>query len=195
MEARLIYLFVFILLLAIAIILQKSFCFICDASTATPKPYSYSRVQLVWWTFIILASIIATILASAQIPKLDESTLILLGIGSITTIAAKTIDISDDANQTPTSPVLSKNEPSQGFWLDILSDKSGVSIHRFQAMVFNLVFGAWFIYQTVLHLKGIGSNTPMDAINKIIPPIETSNLVLLGISAGTYAALKTTENK
>jgi len=32
-------------------------------------------------------------------------------------------------------------------------------------------------------------------INGIIPVITNNNLILLGLSAGTYVALKTTENK
>lgn len=211
MDARLIYLFVFILLFVLAYILQKKFSIICDTSIQTPKTYSYSRLQLLWWTFIVFASFITITLASGQIPTFDSSTIILLGIGAATTATARITDISDrnkyDADmakaltaqakgESATMPeLLNKDFKSEGFWLDILSDKNGVSIHRLQALVFNLVFGLWFIYQSVLHLKGINAQTPVSVLNNIIPVIGENNLILLGLSAGTYAALKTTENK
>jgi hypothetical protein len=226
MDARIIYVIVFACLFLFAIWLQKKFCIICDATSVKPKPYSYSRLQLLWWTFIVFASFISILIASGQIPTLDSSTLILLGIGALTTASARIVDISDEANQvnntvTPTAPPvaivpsadpdqpvpavvvapvtvtppLSKDMPSQGFWLDILSDRNGLSIHRLQALVFNLLFGAWFVYQSVTHLKGIGPLTPLNILSSIMPVITQPNLILLGLSAGTYVALKSTENK
>lgn len=219
MKAGLIYLIVAVFFLVTAVVLQKRYCILCDASTARPKPFSFSRVQLTWWTFIILASFVSVILATGEIPTLDDSTLVLLGIGAMTHIASRAIDVSDNAgavapvNQVapvagvadpgdpvpappaPEAPVLSINYPSEGFWLDILSDKYGVSIHRFQAFVFNLVFGVWFIYKTAVNLKGITVDSTISKINAVIPVIGTNNLILLGLSAGTYAALKITENR
>ncbi|KAA5532149.1 hypothetical protein F0919_15220 [Taibaiella lutea] len=228
MDARLIYVIVFACLFFLAIWLQKRFCIICDATSVKPKPYSYSRLQLLWWTFLVFASFISILIASGTIPTLDSSTLILLGIGALTTASARIVDISDEANQAnniqannivtplpnlnqpadpnqpvqavapapvPATPPLSKNKPSQGFWLDILSDNNGISIHRLQALVFNLLFGTWFIYQSILHLKGVGASTPLETLSSIMPVISKNNLILLGLSAGTYVALKTTENK
>jgi hypothetical protein len=230
MDARLIYVIVFTCLFFLAMWLEKRFCIICDATSVKPKPYSYSRLQLLWWTFLVFASFIAILIASGKIPTLDNSTLILLGIGALTSASARIVDISDEANQannntvTPpanlnpstdtnqltdpnqpvqavapapvvTTPPLSKNFPSQGFWLDILSDNNGVSIHRLQALVFNLLFGVWFIYQSIMHLKGVGALTSIDTLSSIMPVISRNNLILLGLSAGTYVALKSTENK
>src|ERR1700712_56873 len=98
MKPTTIYILVFVLLLALAIYLQKRFCILSNQSSAHPKPYSFSRWQLVWWTFIIFASLISLMLASGQIPTFTESTLILLGIGSLTTISATLIDITDNNN-------------------------------------------------------------------------------------------------
>lgn len=206
MNARIIYLIVFIALFLLAIFLQKKYGIINDSSSAKPKSYSYSRLQLLWWTFIVFASFITIALATGQIPDLDTSTLILIGIGSLTTASARITDISDQsnydaatqtANATSTTPpaTLNKDQPSEGFLLDILSDKNGVSIHRLQAFMFNLIFGIWFIYQSVYHLKGIGPKATAALIDSIIPVISNNNLILLGLSAGTYIALKTTENK
>lgn len=224
MDARLIYAIVFACLFFFAVWLQKKFGIICDASAAKPKPFSYSRLQLLWWTFIVFATFITILIASGKIPTLDTSTLLLLSIGALTTASARLVDLSDEANQAkkmaalpavppadpdqaanpapPVAPVpavvvspLSKDMKSEGFWLDILSDKNGISIHRLQVVVFNILFGAWFIYQSVIHLKGIGPITPIGVLSSIMPVISENNLILLGLSAGTYVAMKTTENK
>lgn len=176
------------------ILLQLRYSIISDSSTAAPKPYSLARVQLVWWTFIILSSFISIVLASGQIPTFDNSTLILLGIGSLTTASARIIDISDKQNP-PSVSVTSVNQTSQGFLLDILSDNNGVSIHRLQAFVFNLVFGVWFIYKCYKGIPHATTAASSDTINSLIPVITNNNLILLGLSAGTYVALKSAENK
>jgi hypothetical protein len=135
----------------------------------------------------------------------------LLGIGSLTTASARIIDISDEnsykaaeaaaistaqtANPTPPPEKLSKDQKSDGFWLDILSDKTGISIHRLQAFMFNFIFGLWFIYYSVKQLKDLTYSSGSDIVNGIMPVISDNNLILLGVSAGTYAALKSTENK
>jgi len=189
-----IYLLVLAALFVAIILLQKLYCFICDASTVTPRPYSFARVQLVWWTFIVLSLLISIVIASGQIPMLPDSTLILLGIGSLTTVSARIIDISDKQNP-PASGIVSVNQPSQGFFLDILSDNTGVSIHRMQAFVFNLLFGCWFIYKSYQLIPGATVITCPDKINGLIPIVTPNDLILLGLSAGTYVALKSTENK
>jgi len=157
-----------------------------DTSNQSSQPYSWSRVQLAWWTIIILSSFIAVLWKEPEhiAPALDYSIVILLGISSVTTATAKVIDL-------PTQGVPSIQSISRNFFLDILSDNSGVSISRFQTVVFNLVFGIWFIAVVAHNLNAI----PPGGINFIIPHIENTNLALLGLSSATYAAVKTTENK
>lgn len=156
-----------------------------DTSKATGhQPYSWARVQLAWWTVIVLASFIAILWHMGVAPTLNSSTVILLGISAATTATARVIDISDETN------LLTRHQDDFGknFFLDILSDQNGVSVSRFQTVVFNLVFGIWFIS---IVLKCLNSG---DADN-IMPVITDNNLILLGLSTATYAAMKTTENK
>lgn len=197
MNAQLIYALTAALLLAIVVLLQLKWHLIDDPSTANPRPFSFSRVQLVWWTFIVLSAFISILVSTGEIPTFDQSTLILLGIGVLTTGGASIIDISDAraAAQAGTSTQLSANQPSEGFLLDILSDNGGVSIHRLQAFVFNLVIGLWFIYKCVVHMKGLGVGCCTSDIDGVMPVITDRNLVLLGLSSGAYVALKTGENK
>lgn len=218
MNAHLIYVITLVLSLLFIAYLQMKFGLLKDNSSNAVKPYSLARTQLIWWTWLILSAIIAIICASGDIPDLDQSTLILLGIGSATTVSARLIDISDYQNAqnaqttaqnttsattgnttttttttTTSTPTLSRDMGSEGFFVDILSDKNGISVHRLQIVAFNAVFGLWFIYKTFMNIKGL--NTQATDVDTIIPIFNTNNLILLGVSAGTYAALKATENK
>jgi hypothetical protein len=233
MSGQFIFLLSLLFFLCLIIILQLKFGLLKDNSTSATRSYSLARTHLVWWTFIILSSILAVVWGSGQLPTLSDSTLILLGIGSLTTISSRITDISDDnkAAVAGNSSSIVRNTPSEGFFLDILSDSDGVSVHRLQAVVFNAVFGVWFIYEVFKQIKGIGPNSFMDKadvtaattklaallhatptpdiqaailklqaaikatpINDIMPAFDNNNLILLGMSAGTYVALKTTEN-
>jgi hypothetical protein len=179
---------IFVLLFALVYFFDRYYFMLRDNSTALPRPYSFSRVQLAWWSVIILASFISIIILRGAIPTFDTSTLYLLGISSATTIGATLIDISDQTNPNLTG--LGQNIKGDNLILDILSDKNGVNVHRFQTVIFNIVFGIWFILYVVTHVNN--STIVTDAI---IPVISSNNLILLGVSSGLYTALKTTENK
>ena len=147
--------------------------------------YSWSRVQLAWWTLIVLSAFATILLVYRSAPDLDGSTLILIGISTATIAMARTIDVNDQDKLQ----ALEKQD-SEGLLIDILSDQTGVSIPRFQTVLFNLVFGIWFIGEVLTNLLQM----PGGGINTIMPAITTNNLILLGLSSATYAALKTTEN-
>ena len=173
--------------LSIAVgICERKWCMLRDPSKQSPRPYSWSRVQLAWWSIIILSSFIAVLWAEPQhiAPTLDYSVVILLGISAVTTTTAKVIEVSEAV-----SPML--QSPGENFFFDILSDNNGVSIARFQTVVFNLVFGIWFIAVVAHNLPA----PPKGDISLIIPHIDNTNLALLGLSSATYAAMKTAENK
>ncbi len=187
MSPQLIFWLIFIALLAIVIYFDVRYSMLRDISSANRKPYSFARVQLTWWSVIILASFVSILASKGIAPTFDTSTLILLGISSATTAAARIIDRSDQSNPNITR---TQNENSENLFLDILSDEKGVSIHRFQTVVFNIVFGIWFICTVLYYLSHFPDN-----VDKIIPVITENNLILLGLSSGTYAALKANENK
>jgi hypothetical protein len=168
---------IYLVLLGCIYFCDKKFNMLRDISAVYPKPYSFSRVQLAWWTAIVLAAFISTSLAQKHIITLLDSTLYLLGMSGATMAAAKVIDTSDIRN-----PDIQRNQDSksENFILDILSDGNGISIHRFQTVVFNLVFSIWFI-KFVVNMQAI-------------PDISNNNLILLGLSSATYVGLKATEN-
>jgi hypothetical protein len=171
-------------------VLDGYFGMLRDTSVASQKPYSYSRVQLAWWTSIILAAIITIVSLGQGIPTITGGLLVLLGISSATSALARVSDISDRSN--PTISSMAQDCTSEGFFYDILSDENGINIHRLQTAIFNTVFGVWFV--SFVYSK-LGGNVTAANINLIMPDFDQNNLILLGVSSGTYAALKTTENK
>jgi hypothetical protein len=73
--------------------------------------------------------------------------------------------------------------PSKGFWKDILKDEkeNGISVPRFQFVLFTMIISAYFIYYVYQHLS--------------MPEIDPNLLALMTISSIGYAGFKTTENK
>jgi hypothetical protein len=184
---------IFALLLGLVIYLDLKYNMLRDSSsTSNQRSYSFSKTQLAFWLVIILSSFISIIICVAphNIPTLSNSSLIVLGISTATLAAGRLIDISDQNNPLITR---SLDESSQSFMLDILSDQNGVSLHRLQCFIFNLVIGCWTFYQVFVNLSLAAHNIAFN-IDTIIPEITPNNLVLLGLSAGTYIALKTNEN-
>jgi hypothetical protein len=148
-----------------------------DESTAVNKPYSLSRFQLAWWTGIIVIAYIMIYSLKQDLNVITLSAVGLLGISVAATAFARTIDFSQQNNATSRH----QDEESEGFMLDLLSDENGISIHRFQSFVFTILFGVFFIYRVVKDCS--------------MPELGTMELGLMGISSGTYVAVKSLENK
>lgn len=73
-----------------------------------------------------------------------------------------------------------RNE-TETFWLDILSDADGVTVHRFQNVVWTVVLGFVFVILTCTH--------------HLMPDFDNTLLTLMGISGATYVGLKVPEAK
>jgi hypothetical protein len=82
-------------------------------------------------------------------------------------------------NDQKTKTEIDPKARSDGFFHDILSDRSSINIQRLQNVLFNILFGLIFIQKTV------SSN--------LLPDFDNNILLMMGISAGTYAGLKATE--
>lgn len=152
-----------------------------DDSSAVPKPYSLARVQLWFWTVVILGSWILTYGICHEIWALNGTCLTLLGISGLTTSAGRIIDNRDARDPGTAGP---NPERSAGFFADILSDERGLSVHRFQLLSFNLMFGTAFL---------------TDVFSKLddgkFPSFDPQSLTLLGLSSGTYVAIKSMEKQ
>ena len=147
------------------------------------KPFSFSRSQLAYWSYLIISGfMIIFVLNDAPADEiLTNGTLILLGIGGATSAAANVIDTNEKVTAKQSNASRHQDTPSDGFFVDILSDADGISIHRLQALVFNLVFGAVLIF--TIFSEGV------------LRDFSQNELILIGLSSGTYTILKTNENK
>lgn len=197
MNPILIFWIIFLIIFFCILFLELKYHFLKDVGrppATTPQiatevkknvSYSWSRVQLAWWTLIVLTAFATILLIDREAPNLDSSTLILIGISTATIATARAIDVNDQDKLRALPP-----RDSQGLIIDILSDQTGVSIPRFQNVLFNFIFGIWFIGEVLANLIQM----PGGGIDAIMPVITTNNLILLGLSSATYAALKVTEN-
>ena len=150
-------------------------------STTAQKRYSFSRTQFLWWTVIVSCCFIIMFGETGAF-ELNSTTLILLGIGAATTAGGSVIDASQAQAAEAAGTVRHQDGKSTHFIHDILSDGHGVSTHRFQALVFNLLFG--FIFIAFFFKHGYQ-----------FTEFNQYELGTLGISSGSYLALKTNENK
>jgi hypothetical protein len=151
-----------------------------DASTQSPKPYSLSRVQLAWWTLIVLGAYVGAFAWKGQFWQLNSTCLALLGIGAGTTVAGR---IVDTRQREAMAARHQDAQPSQGLFTDILSDENGVSVHRFQTVAFNIAYAVSFLVSTY-----------QDATASSFPSFDATTLLVLGVSSSVYVAVKSNES-
>lgn len=145
-----------------------------DPSTSEIKgEYSLARSQLAFWTILIVFCFVFIWVITGDYTSITGSTLVLLGISITTTTGAKIIESGKDKK--------SDVYKTKNFFSDILSDDSGISIHRFQMVVWTLVLGAMFLRSVIINLA--------------MPQFDETLLALMGISSGAYLGLKIPENK
>jgi len=148
-------------------------------------PYSYSRIQLFWWTMIILSCYTYFYGLTGTLAPLNPTSVILLGFGAVVLAGSKLIDTRQQANTPAGQRIQDADATHDSFITDIISDDYGPSIHRFQAVIFNIVFGMGFISFFISALYG-----------HRYPFVDFSEwqFALIGISSATYLGMKATEN-
>ncbi|MEH2072530.1 MAG: hypothetical protein V7K47_31010 [Nostoc sp.] len=136
------------------------------------NPFSLSISQLAFWTFIIFGSYIIIYGITGNYSNvLNQQSLILLGINSVTVFGSSLIDgQGNEKNKKGTQGV------SEGFFIDILSDINGVNFHRFQTFIWTVAIGLFFVWEV--------------AKNLAMPEFDQTLLTLQGISAATYLGLR-----
>lgn len=148
------------------------------------KPYSLSRVQLFVWTLIVACTFILGCAYKGTFTGIINNTaLILMGISLATTVGGSIVDstVSGSGNSIVAKEVLMNNtqRTQASLVVDVLSDSRGVSVHRFQAVVFNVIFAAIFLYKF--------------ARTGEFPEFGEQELTLMGISQAGYVGLKANE--
>ena len=147
-------------------------------------PYSFGRVQLFWWTMIILTCYIYFFAATGVLLPVNATMGILLGF-SVTVYAGGRILDNRQIIRNPANTRSQDMGNGKGLLTDIMSDDVGISIHRFQTVVFNIVFGIGFLFYFISCFQG-----------HVYPLAEFSEWQygLLGISSAAYLGLKANEN-
>jgi len=136
--------------------------------------YSLSQTQLVFWTVLVIGGFIYSVMLTDLTTALNPSVLLLLGISIGTTGVANSINYYN--KKKPSSP----GKVHKNFLYDILSDGDSISVHRTQILLWNIVFGIYFVIFTVN--------------NKTMPVFSNTLLVLSGVSSTFYLGSKVTEN-
>jgi hypothetical protein len=139
---------------------------------------------MAFWTVIIAATYVYLLIKhdfDYEDVKMSESAFILLGIGLGTTATARVMDNADQKKLDQGAiQACHQNDASEGFWKDILSDKNGISIARYQNVIFTIILGVVF----VVYSK-----------NGKMADFDTNMLLLTGASSAGYLGVKTQENK
>lgn len=182
--------------------------------------FSLGRTQMAWWTVVIAFAFVFLWAATGSVGPLSPSLLTLMGISAATGLAAVIIDDTKRSTATgeiaeltaqkatleQTAAELAKDAtkadqlkqaqaqlaevtkkldalvekkavdvaPSQGFIRDVMTD-----VHRFQMVVWTLVVTIYFFGTVVTRM--------------VMPELDPSLFVLMGISSGAYLGFKLPE--
>jgi len=148
------------------------------------RPFSFSRVQLFMWTMIIICCYTYFFGLTAVLAPINATTAILLGCGVAVYAAGKLID-NRQIQAAGGQRHQDGDATCRDFFTDLLSDENGISIHRFQALVFNVVFGMAYISFFVRAVYN--HEYPLAMFSE-------GQFALIGISSAAYLGLKATEN-
>lgn len=148
-----------------------------DPGKGVKRPFSFARVQLLWWTVLIVGAWTAIYAQRHELWRLTGPCLALMGISLGTTASARIIENRDRAP----GMVSAMADVSEGILRDVLSDGTGLSVPRLQCFMFNLAFGLTFLVRTFTEAKGA------------FPDFDSTTLALLGLSSSGYVFMKSGE--
>jgi hypothetical protein len=130
------------------------------------QPYSLARVQMAWWSFLLVIGYVFIWLVTGEQDSIAPSLLGLVGISAATALAAVAV-----------TPAGRRPAVSAGFWRDLVTDERGlVALDRLQVVVWTLVLGGIFLMSVLWYLA--------------MPEFSATMLALMGISSGTYIGFK-----
>ena len=142
-------------------------------------PYSLSRTQFAFWTVVVLFCFFYVWILKGTTIEISGNVLALLGISAGTALGGKLLD-QKDLRDPQIKHRHQEDNDTRSFLLNIISDEHGISIHRFQNVVFSIAIACYFLFSVVNE--------------KQFPELDGGLMTLMGISSGTYLALKSKEN-
>ena len=137
-------------------------------------PFSLSRVQVFVWTFVIFGFFAYIWAVTDFLPQITSAHLILLGIAAGQRIIAQMIDAENPPVKNISNKKFASNSNgcSIGFFRDLVSDESGLSITRLQYLIATFIFIVVFITTAIQKLE--------------LVDFSVEQLALMGTSAGLY---------
>ncbi|WP_310396658.1 hypothetical protein [Hymenobacter sp.] len=140
-------------------------------------PFSLSKVQLAFWTFLISSAYLLCYLVTGELTALPDSLLGLLGVSLGSNVFSRVLTREQIVAVGP----LDVNAQSLGFWPDLLAEDNRFSIARIQFLPFNVLVGLYF----VRHVWKQWS----------LPDLDGGLLALISISAAGFPVGKSQEHK
>ncbi len=174
------------------------------------RPFSLGRTQMAFWFFLILAAYLGIWMITWDYDTLTAGMLGLMGISAGTALGAEMVDsgkrthrVAQKAEVDALTGVTARSVQQEArfqeltknlaagttastsdflvFVDDLLSDDTGITLHRFQIVVWTIALGIIFCHTVFYKLS--------------MPEFGATELSLMGISAGTYLGFKLPEKK
>lgn len=142
-------------------------------------PLSMARLQMSIWFFVIIGSFVFLWSTTGSLAGVNNTALALMGISGGTSIFSAIISQKQEWDASKRAP--SKTNPSRiaSWFVDLLSDDQGMTIHRFQML-------AWTLVLAIVFINGV-------IIDYAMPVFTKELLGLMGISSGVYVGFKLKE--
>lgn len=156
---------------------------VVDAASASPTvvrgDFSLSRIQIAFWTVLVVAGFIYIWLSTGYAPDLPQSVLILMGISGATKVITGAMDAKQPLTAPPPPLPLGPKKGIGKVLSDIISDDVSPTISRIQFVIWTLLFGGVFLEHIFEYVK-FHDFTP-------------EQLALMGISNGVYLLMRPNE--
>jgi hypothetical protein len=185
---------------AIRKLLAPSFSF-ADFLVGDSGKYSLSRLQAAVWAVVIIAYQIAVIITLIALGKFSEFNLVfseetiwLLGLsyGSYITVKGISSAATTTVERAQVVP------PSQRKWSDLIASEEGLDLSRFQMLIWTIIAAWAFLNDVETYLSNIKTaaelkpyfNSFGTSNSALLPTVDMSFLVLMGLSQGAYIGRK-----
>lgn len=139
-----------------------------------------ARLQMSIWFFIIIGSFIFLWSTTGSLAAVNTTALALMGISGGTTMFFAIISQKQEWDSHERMPTGKSGTIITDWFIDLLSDNQGITIHRFQML-------SWTLVILIVFINGVITDYAM-------PIFSTVLLDLMGISSGVYVGLKLKED-
>ncbi|MBT1697016.1 hypothetical protein KK083_09035 [Fulvivirgaceae bacterium PWU4] len=174
--------------------------------------YSLSRLQATAWAYVIIAYQVSTFIAVAAINRIHEFSLVfseeaiwLLGLSLGSYVTVKGITITQQTQTPPPAVVNALKRDTQASLRDFVCSDEGLDLSRFQMLIWTLFAIITFTVSYFNYIDKIVEAAASPSIanffppfsdqddktgNTILPTVDMSFIILMGLSHGAYIGRK-----